>query len=50
MAFLERRREFRNVPISPPKYERWLIRTKIDYVRAEGFTGPRRPVILTTFP
>lgn len=30
-------------------HDRWLLRTTPVYLRAEGFTGPRRPVILTDF-
>ena len=31
-------------------HERWLLKTTPTYMRAEGFTGPRSPVILTEFP
>lgn len=48
-AFLERRAAAYGQPLGESKYLRYLLRTTPTYLRAEGFTGPRRPVILTEF-
>ncbi|MFN8534446.1 MAG: pyridoxamine 5'-phosphate oxidase family protein [Dehalococcoidia bacterium] len=47
--FDARRRERTGVG-GASEHERWLLRTTPTSLRAEGFTGPRRPVILTEFP
>lgn len=44
--FDERRRAALGVT-GATETERWLLRTRATSLRAEGFTGPRRPVILT---
>ncbi len=47
--FDERRRQALGRNVGASDHERWLLRTHPTYLRAEGFTGPRRPVILTAF-
>lgn len=48
-AFVRRRAEARRIAVTTSVNERWLLKTTPTMLRAEGFTGPRRPVILTTF-